>query len=900
MQSPFQIFRKHQKTLIVVLGGLAILGWTIQDALVNAALSPTTMVMLLAVVIGGAAWVVGLQGGKGKQSEYGVSGAVIGLLIGLVFMIYSRYSVKAAVETTAGNISKKELQEMVDRRRKAVTFMYKAYEASVEKPPGNIPFQFLRFSKPHRDYYENGLTAAFGIERNRAISERDVVFKYLLLQEAEELGIKVDDVAVQAYIRKATKNKLTSKAYANILKSLQVGHPEMYDILREEITAQIVKNLRLPDYTRIPTPAEYWDLYRKLHISQNLEYVSVPVEPFTTQIADPPDDKELVKLFDKYKDRSPLGISPDPAFGIPERIQLAYFMANYQTVQSDVEARLKSDNLTDKEIADALDDIQKGIKDVEQRITDGKIQATLVEKERTNARQDELQRLLKTRPVNRFEFEIVKQYEDQKATAYTNPEWQQDPFPETDDPFLQADPVRAPKPDGMGGLIPEPKKPAPEPPKKKSDESGAFLAPSGRYSPVVAFAQPKKPETGKKKPDDKTAPKFPKVLKPTEPPPPDLPEDPPPEPFREFSEVRAEIRDQLLRRRVVAEIRKRIQQAATEMEKYASQYLTARDKPGTKFPAKEVSRKLADFGKKIGLEYHATAADVSFDVFQNESKFPMANAERIYDFSPRFGQPPGAPVYSFLFTPRNRESKRNQGVYRVILAEVPRPGTRTFEPSEKVYVLWKTQLEPARVPAFKDVRKEVLKAWKMIEARKKAEDRAKDIAELIKKSEKPMSRIVDGLTVTGESDDRKLPNPGKTFMPITWMTEQRSSVPQLAMMGHTQLVPTPIIGIPNVGPEFRRVVFDDLQDGEVGVAPNFDKSTYYVVRVLDRIPTTPNGLREFMKRLLADQPTSQLSSTYRALNSKDESPANRQLKDKLRERLMRKYSVTWNIEADNP
>ncbi|MFQ5732634.1 MAG: hypothetical protein ACE5KM_11865 [Planctomycetaceae bacterium] len=917
MRSPFQIFRKHQKVLIVVLIGLAMLAFILLDSIRNIGkLSPLTLAFLLAILVGGVCWVVGLQGGKGKQSEFGMGGVIAGLLVGVALMLFNRPT--AAVETSAGKLSNEELQAMIVKRRKAVDFMYKAYDAAVKMPevPPNLrsfPVRFLmRISPPHQQWAENRFRAAFRQPQDSKISERDVLLKYLLLQEAKELDIQVNDDAVQAYLQRSTNNELTTRTYNNILKDLKTGHAEMYDILREEIAVQLVYNLRIPPNLRISTPAEYWDQYRKLHVSQNLEFVGVPTAPFEAQLKQP-DDKELRKLFDKYKDRAPTGRpSPDPAFGLPERIQIAYFQADYSAVRKDVEKKLKTEFLTGEEVAAELKQIRDDVADVEKQIQDGTIEKTLAEKRRINARQADLKRLLSSKPVNRFEFEIVKYYEDHKLQDYTNPAWRP-PFPKVDDPFLKSDPVPAPKPDGAGGLKTAPQKPAPRPPAPaKPDDSGAGLLPHllpwGPLSPVAILSQPPGKKSPVKKPGTtKPAPKppaKPKTLTPTQPPPPPLPEDPSP-PFQSLEDVRESIRAKILKRHVVSEIRKRMKQAAAEMEKFADDYLTSLDDASKPFPVNEVDQKLKSAAGRIGLEYRATAPDVSQADFRDEARFPMSKAQQVFGLTgAQFGRRQGDALQRVLFVPRNRD-QRGKGKYRVILAEVPNERSNNqltpSEPSEKVFVLWKTAHLEAKVPAFEDVREDVLKAWKHINARKPAEARAEEIAEIVRKSQKPMRDVVTDMTVTGKPDDRKLPTPQTTFRPVTWMTESRpdvdSSVPSLGIPASGAFGPMRIIGIPKAGDEFRRIVFDELKDGEVGVAPNHDKSMYYVVRVLNRVPTTPAGLKDFMKRLLAEEPASPRTAAYSSLNSA-QSRLNAELHQKLRDRLYEKYSVTWNIDPD--
>jgi hypothetical protein len=74
-----------------------------------------------------------------------------------------------------------------------------------------------------------------------------------------------------------------------------------------------------------------------------------------------------------------------------------------------------------------------------------------------------------------------------------------------------------------------------------------------------------------------------------------------------------------------------------------------------------------------------------------------------------------------------------------------------------------------------------------------------------------------------------------------------------------------ITGVEQPGDDFMKTVFEDLKNGEIGVAPNADRSVYYVVQVRDRDGTEPppedvegfqttDDLRKrFLSQLNADQ-----------------------------------------------
>jgi hypothetical protein len=947
MRSPFQIFRKHQNILIVVLTGLAMIAFVLLGSIRNlSSLPPYVMVVLGAVLVGGAFWIFGLQGGKGKQSEYGLTGAVVGVAAGLAIMFFSRP--KPVVETSVGKISTSELRDLVEQRNLAVRFMRNAFDSSVTQPErpmisrrdlANLiqrspqmrsqPFilNLLRQHQAVDQWQRQRYDSSFPLQPlelstgDRAATERDGVLLFLLLKEAKELGVRVSNEAVDAYINRVTNDQMTQQIFNNIRHDLGLKKSRLYDILREEIAAQIVLRLERPARMRIVTPGEYWEQYRKLNIREKLEFVPLEVKDFTAQVPKPT-DTELRAFFDKYKQKAPTGlISPEPAFGLPERIQLAYFKADYEEVERDVLKKLDQDDLSAGEIAAALKAIDKAVADVQLRINDGTIKKELAAKELLGARQDQLRKLLTSgKKLRRFDFEIVKHYEDDKATRYQNPAWKA-PHPggEPGDPFQKRSPTKktgakpAAKP-GDGDKAPGPKFPETKPKKSSGKEqSGAMHAPrSPEVFGVAPFSftalltqTPKsaaKPTSGaSKKPVEAKRPAKP--LFPPLPGPPPLPEGPPPPPFQQLDEdLRNTIRDELLKQKVQTEIVARMRKAAAAMESFRTKYLAWLENPEQTFDRVAVSDALKAKAGELGLKYVVTELFGELEFDRDSARFPMHGARDVPDLSdtglnrqqPRFLQ-------EVLF-PRGGETDRQRAtsLYTVIRAK---DFQDAFGATEHVYVLWKTAYQAPKTPDFDDkgIRENVLKAWRQAQARPLAEKRADELAKLVRERKKPMRDVLAGRTVTDKPGGPPL-LPERTSESFTWLTRQPqfadSSAPPLGIHQQMfQIAPSRIQGVTKAGDTFRRYIFDTLKDGEVGVAPNADKSVYYVVRVLDRQGTSPEGRAYHIQQLIDSQPTAEQSTLYGPLK-RVRNPVNKALIDETTDRLYKKYNVRFNRRLD--
>lgn len=958
MRSPFQVFRKHQKILIVVLTGLAMFAFVLLGSLRNvSSVPPSLSVVVGAVLLGGAFWIFGLQGGKGKQAEYGLSGAVLGAAIGLAIMWASRP--KPVVVTSVGKISSEELREIVDRRNLAIRFMQRAFSSSVPQPPrptiardqlmgiiqsnpqlASAPFvqnifqQYQAIDQWRQLQYE----ATFPLQpielsrRERMTTEQDAVLRFLLLKEAKDLGVEVSNEAVNAYIKRVTNDKMSQGIFNNVRNDLQVSKAKLYDVLKEEIAAQIVLRLERPEQLRIVTPGEYWEQYRKLNIREKLEFVPLDVKDFIPQVP-APSDQELREHFEKYKRRTPTSlVSAQPAFGLPERIQLAYFKADYEAVKNDVLKRLDKDYLTEKEIASALKEIDKAVADVQQQIKEGKFKKELAEKELINARRKHLRKLLTSgKKVRRFDYEIVKHYEESKTTEYQNPAWKapHPGGPAKKDPFDTLPPdekTPAKKPGGeqpdakkkpaakSGGDKKSPAKPAGKPKSPKPGESGAMQLPP---RPLFGFGpasftallmqQPKLAAPSTNPPEQKpVAAKRPGKRKPSFPelpPPPDLPEGPPPPPFREFNEdLRNTIRDELLKQKVQAEIRTRLQKAAATMESHRTKYLAWLENSEREFDRVAISNTLKAKAKELGLQYVVTKLFGELQFLRDADEFPMNDAFRVFDLA-ETGRRQLRRLDDALF-PRGDENEKQRlsGLYSVILAK-EFEGQGAFQTTGDMYVLWKTAYEAPKTPKFDDpgIRDEVLKSWRQVNARPLAEKRAKEIATLVRKAKRPMLDLLAGQTVTGKPDGPPL-LPQRTRESFTWLTRDGrnidSSAPPLGIdQIRFRIALATIPGVQKAGNEFRQYIFKMLKDGEVGAAANADKSIYYVVRVLDRQGTSPEGRQHHIQQLLDSQPTAEQSQLYGPLKWVL-NPINRSLIAETTDRLYKKYDVSFNRPLD--
>ena len=178
-----------------------------------------------------------------------------------------------------------------------------------------------------------------------------------------------------------------------------------------------------------------------------------------------------------------------------------------------------------------------------------------------------------------------------------------------------------------------------------------------------------------------------------------------------------------------------------------------------------------------------------------------------------------------------------------------------FDPDggETRYAWVITEHALSHVPTLDDpgIRDQVVLELKRIKARDlvkaRAEELVKEIEAGLAKPEgekKTMSETLDGKTILATPDSTVLTM--RQTLPFSWM--EQSMTPQMNFMQQPTAELSSIRFADEIagtiryaGPKFMQVVFEDIGNNGVGIVPNDDFSSYYVVQVLDRTPSDTTG-----------------------------------------------------------
>ena len=187
--------------------------------------------------------------------------------------------------------------------------------------------------------------------RTLPVDENSVLQAIVLHKKAEQMGIVINEQAVNELIESTTQNSLSGEEKAQIAARIATGQNshltarQLVDALRYELELETLTNLLQSDVLEISTPQQRWDYFSELNRRATVEVLPVAVKDFVGKVKATPSDAELKSFFEKYKDTFSSPDSPEPGFKEPARAKFQYFMA-----KDDELVKAEKPKVTDDEI----------------------------------------------------------------------------------------------------------------------------------------------------------------------------------------------------------------------------------------------------------------------------------------------------------------------------------------------------------------------------------------------------------------------------------------------------------------------------------------------------------------------------------------------------------------------
>lgn len=842
--SPFDVFRRNQKTLMVAVTCMAMFSFIFfdQSTMGSGQLPMTLSVALIALICGGGMWFVGAQRGKG--TEYGLGGAAVGAICAFIGLT-SVSGDEPLVTSSLGQYTENDMLAMQKNRLIAERFVQSIVDKDVLERDASD--------------FQNGY---FG-----PATPGDLVLKDIFLAEAKRLRIVVDDAAVDRFIRRISDEKLSVDDFRKLIRRLNVDESRLFSVLRDELTANLASRMLRPPVARqgaatmlTPSPAQYWDDFEKLNVKEELRVATLPVVAFVGGLPEPT-EAELTTFFRKFRDKPP---QPDgtPGFLQAPRVALASLAADFETFEKEVvrptedelrlyyeqnKPRFRARNLPE----DLMNDVTPG-KSAEpasalkpsntptapeipaktetpatQTPADttpkaDNVPGTTAPKSETPASESSKPEAPTTPPVTTPESEntVENSSEALSAVAESRLEGSTCDAQETPatSPAATAPPV-TPQATETAPVAPANNTPTAVDASVKADQQAGDKPATEAPATVTPSAE-------------KPAGQSPLMIDPTLPSGAVLPgaggagieKDA----IQPFEDVRNQIEELILKERAFAAMRNAIGKSVSEIETALRLYPTP-DEKGKVDEAKrtsaiaEITARVKEIADRHKLKYEETALLSELDLRAKTAGHIGVALETSLDRN-NAQQPVPVHQAAFLIDP-----------FRARLAE-DRLVNRDF-------IYWVLDSKPARPPELTEgaVKDLVIEAWKREKARELAQQRASELVKAAKEGNKSLADLIKDQTITGKPDSPALTL--RDTNAFSWMTVE-SSNPQ---MDFFKMFMRPalsnVTGVTGAGNEFMKTVFEDLAVGQVGAAPNQDRSIIYLVEVTKRAGLPDTTLR---------------------------------------------------------
>ena len=778
MASPFRMFRRHQKFWMAVL---------------------TVGAMIAFVFLGQAGLIDSFSRSGGKNP--------------------------LRVRTTKfGNLTYWQLQTKVQNRRRLNGFATDVAKAV---------------------YQSGGKTAVVGgllrmthLPSNQDELEKATVDTWLMAQEAQRVGQVLSDDDVRTYLNALTDGRIPVEELGQFFRGREMTDKGLFILLKEALAAERYEQLMHVSLEAFP-PAVLWDYFCRLNRRATAEVAAVPVAQYTGKVPTPTNE-EVEEFFEKYKNRYPHAASPEPGFRVPKRIAVQYFAVNLEKF---ADPKAITDAEIDKEYEAHKEDYDRD----EKRLTiDAELKKAVTELKKANAELTEQQKKA-----------AGKKSEPEKKTdagKKTEPEKKSEPEKKADtgkktDAGKKAEPEKKPVTGGAAAQSETPKaaaKAGQPPTEAKSKKGPEEKSPAATKSPdktsslgvslfrLVALADEKKPADGKQAPEGKKAAEEKKAAEGKKP----AAEKKPAETTKKAVELLEPVTPERPVSPEEAKAAKEAAEAKAAKAAKAAEAKAAKEAEEARMKRiKEAVRKRLALGKAwekidtifVGLEdlmneyqrrkvrydnpgprtvEHVPPAPLDFAALAKKYGLTSGQTKLLSDAEIS----PYDVANSMI---ENRTLFREYAYQTLVTLKPTRSADRTSR-----YLFWIADETEARIPKLDDpgVRAEVIKEWKMVQAREIARKAAEKLAAEARRAGKPLKTVLADFHVT-KTDS------------FSWMTY--GSVPADASMSPPKL--SEVEGVDMPGEAFMRTVFG-LKKGEIGVAMNQPQTVAYVVKVIEFAP----------------------------------------------------------------
>ena len=627
--------------------------------------------------------------------------------------------------------------------------------------------------------------------------EELIIREMLLAKEAEKIGLTVSNTAINEFLAAWTNNMVRQDQFDSIIAGLRYGRApvlaaDLFDSLRTALVARNTLLLFQTGFSGDP-PGWRWDFYKRLEQSATIKAFPVEVENLAASI-EAPSEAELSAYFEKFKNNLPSARSPDPGFKEPHRIRYTSLMADQKKFEDEA-----GNTITEKDVKEFYE------ANKESRFRQSPPDAPLLqesarsptdEKSEVKAEKESgEEKTLKDSPEAPSQLEQNAKENAPKDTSEKKSKESRGQEKDVSQP-LDSDsssmnrrtrviPVAFQVKKETDGTDSSAKDAGQEP--EETPVTGSAIPDSVEGQPAADPADAKE----NKEPTESSASEM---------------------TFQPLEEVTEQIRQEISRQRATETIDAIFSALAADVNAYAEDRALwiARGKDGDKEPTPPDAKKIAEKQSLVAVESDWLTVNEAADGGGIGSSF-----EFVPDPSSRFGI-------------------RQQRWLEVMFGE----GTISLRPitsrdaEGNRYFSWKQDDQEERVPAFEEARDNVEKAWRIVEARPLALERA--TALVAKMNEKGFMESLS------KPELERVQEVG----PFTWLTQGAAGVNAAPVLSSPQ-------GLAMPGSAMMQKVFATAEGKSVAVF-NEPKTICYVIGVLAFQPPE-HELQDRFQGILGDQ-----------------------------------------------
>ncbi|MFG0266683.1 MAG: hypothetical protein ACF8AM_16280 [Rhodopirellula sp. JB055] len=296
--SPFEIFRRNHKPMMVLLTLLALFAFVVLPALDTY-----------------------LRRGGGTNSD------------------------PVVAEYDGVTLTQSRVARTTQQHRAVVGFLSDLGQETIRR--GGVPqvpgFQYDQ---------ESGQIQSIGIDANP--SEEATINTMRFYSEAKKAGFELDDTSVRNWLNRYTDGLLSDNEIGSMLMQFtknQMGPIQLYEQLRMHLLADLYQrsamvglmNGRMP----VSTPLAQWRNFLKTNQSATIDAYGVLVAEYLDQTDESPSESTIKEVYEAGKDllAYPNDQSPDPKFRRPDSAEIEFVVADLNEFVEREKAKLTEEEI---------------------------------------------------------------------------------------------------------------------------------------------------------------------------------------------------------------------------------------------------------------------------------------------------------------------------------------------------------------------------------------------------------------------------------------------------------------------------------------------------------------------------------------------------------------------------